>query len=173
MAVFFLVRPLKILAKRTIIDGNKVVAAHADFLTADAVAGTRLQFSLAKDSIVEFKVEGSGGSAAGTGVDLDLVIDGVFQATNQRIVAGVVTPATPAVGFPDHGMKTFSADANFAAAFNLSWLVDNLGEGVHSFVLYAKASTAAGQINAAKATNALVITVIEHADTYPPSASAP
>lgn len=172
MAVWFNVRPLKVLAKRLLLDANKVTAASANFVAlTNAVAGTRMQFSLAKDSIAEFRVEGNGGGA--NPQDLDLVIDNVFQATGQKIVAGVVTPAAPAAGFPVHGMRSVALDANFTQDISISWLLDSLAEGVHTFELYAKGTGGAAQINAASTTNPLILTIIEHADTYPPSPSGP
>ncbi len=172
MAVFFLVRPLKILAKRILLDANKVVAAGANYVFGThAIPGTRMQFALAKDSIAEFKVEGTGGGAAPQ--DLDLVIDGVFQATGQKIVNGVVTPAAPDASHPVHGMKSIPLDANFTTGFGINWMLDNLGEGVHTFELYSKGTGGAAQINAAPTTNPLVITIVEHADTYPPTPSTP
>src|SRR5579871_3442262 len=109
MSVWFNVRPLKILAKRVLLDGNKTVAANANYVySTNAVPGTRMQFSLGTNSIAEFRVEGNGGGA--NPQDLDLVIDGVFQGTGQTIVNGVVTPTAPAAGQPVHGLRSVALD---------------------------------------------------------------
>jgi len=196
MSVWFNVRPLKILAKRVLLDANKVVAANANFVySTNAVAGTRMQFSLGSSSIAEFRVEGNGGGA--NPFDLDLVVDGVFQGTGQTIVAGVVTPTAPASGQPAHALRSVALDANFTQGFNITWLMDNLsnvqspqypgpgapvvygtgspgpGQSIHTFELYAKGTGGAAQINAASTTNPLVIWIIEHADAYPPAPTGP
>lgn len=161
MSVFYNVRPAKILAKRLISDGDKTVTVNAAF---QSVASTKMQFFVNKNSLIELRVDGTMQAGITARTDLDIAIDGVLLGW-QNPAASAQGSAGSAFGLKSQNNANAAADAT---PFNLVEMLDSLAEGVHTFELFAKATTATGQIKAATTSNPLKILVIEHAAAYPP-----
>lgn len=163
MAVNFLVRPEKLIAKRAIVDADKTTAST----TWVAVPGTRTKFTLGADSLLQFIITGvltsSGGAAR---VDLDVAIDGILIGYAAAPTAGAAGAGGSANGLLSQDIAAAGKFTNF----KLTDTLDSLAGGVeHSFELFFRTSANTGVINAGAASNPLKYALIEHASAYPPS----
>lgn len=173
MAVNFLVRPEKLIAKRAITSGDLTTAST----TWVAVPGTRTKFQLGSDSLLEFAITGvltaSGGAAR---VDLDVAIDGVLVGYNAAPAAVAAGPLGSTNGLLSHDIPAAGKFANFKLADILdssSLSAPAVAGGVeHSFEMFYRASANSAVINAGAASNPLKYALIEHASAYPPSQAA-
>ena len=153
MAVHFLARTPKILAKRELIDGNKTVVAPAAFT---AVPGTRMKVNVLKYSVIEIQIQGAIEATAAANLGLDLAITS----------GGVTTRLGQALGLETIGVLLANINLALPIAFSV-WL-DNLAEGEHTVELQVLASAGNALLHAAAASVPLRITVVEHPAIYPP-----
>lgn len=165
MAGNFLVRPEKLIAKRSLIDADKTTAST----TWVAVAGTKTKFSLGSDSLFQAKVAAVISAAGGAArVDLDIAVDG-------KLIGYDAAPAAVAAGANGSTNGLASVDIPAAAKLavvGLDETLDTLGTGEHSFELFFKASANTAVIKAAVGSNPLKYTLVEHASAYPPHQQA-
>ena len=164
MSVNFVVRPEKILTRRSINTGNLTTAST----TFVPVPGTRTIFNLGQDSLFEYLVQGNLTSVGGAAVvSVDVAIDNYLiglDALQSALPGAVAGPNGATNGL----LSVTTAAAAAVSAFQLQDIMDTLGVGPHSFELFFKASANTAEILAAAASNPLKYVLIEHASVYPP-----